>query len=223
MNPRQRQGLLLVMIAAAGLLGVFLLIANYVTNVSKQVGPKTQILVLIKQVPAYQQITTAELGLITVPAKWAPTNALTEPSQAVGLISTTPLQSGTDLQSSMLTSLPTVPPNNQEIAFTIDAESGVAGQLEPGSLVDVVATYGQGGRNGKGYSEFVAREIRVLNVSQVTGSNGSSPILLSVTPQQSLALSYAESTASKVRFVLDAAGSSTTPVPLPPYSPSPAP
>ena len=43
----------------------------------------------------------------------------------------------------MLTSLPTVPPNNQEIAFTIDAESGVAGQLEPGSLVDVVTIESQ--------------------------------------------------------------------------------
>jgi hypothetical protein len=31
MNPRQRQGMMLVVIAAAGLLGVFLLIADYVS------------------------------------------------------------------------------------------------------------------------------------------------------------------------------------------------
>jgi pilus assembly protein CpaB len=223
MNPRQRQGLLLVMIAAAGLLGVFLLIANYVTNVSKQVGPKTQILVLLRRLPAYQEVTSSDLGEITVPVKWAPTNALTEPSEAIGLISTTPLEAGTDLQGSMLASQPTLGPGDQAIAFTIDAESGVAGQLEPGSTVDVIATYGSGGHTGKGYAEFVARDIRVLNVSQITGSSGASPIILSVTPEQSLALSYAESTASKVRFVLDASGATTAPTPLPPYSPSPTP
>lgn len=223
MNPRQRQGLLLVMIAAAGLLGVFLLIANYVTGVSKQVGPKAQILVLIKPLPAYQAVTAADLGEITVPVKWAPAGALTEPSEAIGLISSTQLQSGTDLQEGMLTQQPTLQPGNQEAAFTIDAETGVAGQIEPGSLVDVVAVYGSSGGNGKGYAEFVARDIRVLNVGQLGGSNSSAPITLSLTPQQSLAISYAQSTASKVRFVLDAPGSSTAPAPVPPYSPSPAP
>jgi len=221
MNPRQRQGLLLVMIAAAGLLGVFLLIASYVANVSKQVGPKTQILVLIRSLPAYQQVTASDLGEITVPVKWAPTNALTEPSEAIGLISTTQLEAGTDLQGSMLSELPTLQPGDQEAAFTIDAETGVAGQIEPGSLVDVVATYASGGRTGKGYAEFVARDIRVLDVGQLGGSNSSAPITLSLTPEQSLAISYAESTASKVRFVLDATGSSTTPAPIAPYSPAP--
>ena len=35
LNPRQRQGLLLVVIAPVGLLGVFLLIANYVSSVRR--------------------------------------------------------------------------------------------------------------------------------------------------------------------------------------------
>lgn len=220
MNPRQRQGLLLVMIAAAGLLGVFLLVANYVSNVSKQVGPKTQILVLIRQLPAYQPVTASDLGEIAVPVKWAPANALTEPSEAIGLISTSPLQAGTDLQGSMLTERPTIQPGTQESAFTIDAETGVAGQITAGSLVDVVAVYGSGGRTGKGFAEFVARDIRVLNVGQLSASGGSTPITLLLTPEQSLQMSYVESTANKVRFVLDAPGSSTSPPPVPPYSPS---
>ena len=221
MNPRQRQGLLLVLIAAAGLLGVFLLIVSYVANVSKQVGPKTQILVLIRRLPAYQLVTAADLGVITVPVKWAPTNALTEPSEAINLISTTDLQAGTDLQGGMLTPRPVIAPGNQEGAFTVDAETGVAGQIQPGSLVDVVAVYESGGHTGKGFAEFVERNIRVLNVGQPGGSNGSAPITLSLTPEQSLALSYVESTASKVRFVLDAPGSSTTPPAVPPYTITP--
>lgn len=221
MNPRQRQGLLLVMIAAAGLLGVFLLVANYVSSVSKQVGPKAEILVLIRSLPAYQPVTAADLGEIAVPVKWAPANALTQPSEAIGLISTSQLQGGTDLQGGMLTQQPTLQPGSQESAFTIDAETGVAGQITAGSLVDVVAVYGSGGRTGKGFAEFVVRDIRVLNVGQLSGSGGSTPITLSLTPEQSLQMSYVESTASKVRFVLDAPGSSTSPPAVPPYSPSP--
>jgi pilus assembly protein CpaB len=221
MNPRQRQGLLLVTIAAAGLLGVFLLIANYVTSVSKQVGPKTEIIVLIRPLPAYQAVTASDLGEISVPVKWAPSNALTAPGEAIGLISTTQLSSGTDLQQGMLSQQPALPPGNQEVAFTINAETGVAGQITQGSLVDVIATYGSGGHFGKGYSEFVARDIRVLNVGQLGGSSNSAPILLSLTPEESLALSYAEGTASSLRFVLDAPGSSTAPTPLPPYAPVP--
>src|SRR5436305_923530 len=150
MNPRQRQGLLLVMIAAAGLLGVFLLIANYVADVSKQVGPTTRVLVLLRTLPAYHAVSSADLGERTVPVRWAPANALTEPGEAIGLISTTQLEAGTDLQGTMLTQRPTLQPPNQAVAFPIDAETGVAGQIQAGSLVDVIATYGSGGRFGKG-------------------------------------------------------------------------
>lgn len=220
MNPRQRQGLLLVLLAAAGLLGVFLLIANYVSNVSKQVGPKTQILVLIKPLPAYQQVTAADLGFISVPVKWAPANALSAPDEAIGLISTTPLMSGTDLEQSMLTSQPLLQPGNLEMAITIDAESGVAGQLTQGSLVDVIATYGTGGATGKGVARIVVPYVRVLGVP-ATGANGSGPITLSVTPEQALQISLAETTASKLRLALVAPGSASTPPTVPPVSQTP--
>jgi len=212
MNPRQRQGLLLVIIAAAGLLGVFLLVANYVSNVSKQVGPKEQIMVLLRSLPAYQQVTAADLGTIEVPQKWVPANALTAPDEAIGLISTTPLAAGTDLQQSMLTSQPLLSPNNLEIAITIDAESGVAGQITQGSLVDIIATYGSGGPNGKGISKILVPYVRVLGVPP----GGAGSITLSVTPEQSLQISLAESTASKLRLALIAPGSSSTPPLVPP-------
>jgi pilus assembly protein CpaB len=219
MNPRQRQGLLLVLIAAAGLLGVFLLIANYVSSVSKQVGPKVQILVLIRPLSPYQPVTTADLGFISVPQKWAPTNALQAPGEALGLISTTPLVAGTDLQQGMLTQSPVLGPGNDEIAISIDAETGVAGQITQGSLVDVIATYGSnsGGQGGKAYATYVVRHIKVLGVP----SGGSGPIALSVTPQQALSISLAEATASKLRLALVAPGSSSVPANVPPVSQSP--
>ncbi|MBV9804723.1 MAG: Flp pilus assembly protein CpaB [Solirubrobacterales bacterium] len=215
MNPRQRQGLLLVMIAAAGLLGVFLLIANYVSSVSEQVGPKTQILVLIRSLPAYQPVTAADLGEITVPQKWAPSNAMQAPADALGLISTTPLLAGTDLEAGMLSQQPLLQPGDEEIAFAVDAETGVAGQITQGSLVDMIATYTSGGQTGKGYATFVVRHVRVLGVA--TGASPA-PITLSVTPQQALIISLAQTTASKLTLALVAPGSSATPANVPPVS-----
>ena len=48
MNPRQRRAVLLLALAAAGLLGVFALVANYVSDVDTRVGPKVSVLVLTK-------------------------------------------------------------------------------------------------------------------------------------------------------------------------------
>lgn len=219
MNPRQRQGLLLVTIAAAGLLGVFLLIANYVSNVSKQVGPKEQVLVLLRPLPAYQQVTAGDLGEISVPQKWAPANALTTPDEAIGLISSTPLAAGTDLEQSMLTQEPLLQAGNLEIAINIDAESGVAGQISQGSLVDVIAAYGSSGHSGKAVAKIVVPYVRVLGVPQ--SATGTGTITLSLTPEQALQVSLAETTASKLRLALVAPGSSTTPPPVPPVSQTP--
>jgi pilus assembly protein CpaB len=218
MNPRQRQGLLLVIIAAAGLLGVFLLIASYVSDVSKQVGPMTQVLVLRRALPAYQAVTAADLGFTSVPQKWAPANALRAPAEALNLIATSPLPVGTYLEQGVLTQPPLLQPGSEEIAIPVDAESGVGGQITQGSLVDIIATYGSGGRNGKAFAQYVVRHVRVLDVP--TGA-ASGPLNLALTPQQALVVSLAESTASKVRLALVAPGSPTTPENVPPYSQGP--
>src|SRR5687768_16064880 len=42
MNPRQRRGILLLTLAALGLLGVFALVAGYVADVRAEVDPKVR-------------------------------------------------------------------------------------------------------------------------------------------------------------------------------------
>jgi pilus assembly protein CpaB len=167
-------------------------------------------------------VTAADLGEISVPQKWAPANALTAPDQAIGLISATPLASGTDLEQSMLTQEPLLQPGNLEIAINIDAESGVAGQITQGSLVDVIAVYGAGSGAGNGkaaVAKVVVPYVRVLGVPQSASGTGS--ITLSVTPSQALEISLAEATASKLRLALVAPGSSTTAPPVPPITQTP--
>jgi pilus assembly protein CpaB len=231
LNPRQRQGLLLVAVAAIGLIGVFVLIAGYVSSVSKQVGPKIQVLQLTRPVSQYQPLTTNVLGEVSVPAKWAPHNSLRDPGQLAGLVAGVALPAGTVLQQGMLIAPPALKPNQQEIAIYVDPETDVAGHVTPGSLVNVIATF-QSSRNGVTTSSarVVVPDAQVLSVgvptTQSAPSTGSSqgavqnqvvPITFALTAQQVLQVSYAESFAQKVRLSLVAPGSSPTKVA--PYKP----
>lgn len=222
-NPRQRQGLLLVVIAAAGLLGVFLLIANYVSTISRQVGPKTAVLRLVGPLAPYQPVSAGDLGEVSLPQKWAPSSALTDPSQAVGLVSQVALPAGTELEQGMLTPQAALTPGQREIAVLIDPETGVAGLLTPGALVDIVATFQAKQQGAKSFAEVVVPSVEVLKVTQptATGSgvgNAPVPVTFSLTPKQVLKVSYAESFAQKVRLSIVAPNSGPRHPNPPPYA-----
>lgn len=221
MNPRQRQGLLLVIIAAIGLIAVFVLIADYTSSVSKQVGPKIQVVTLASALSPYEPVSPNMLSEMSVPQKWAPPNAVTDPGPLVGLISHVSLPAGTVLEQGMLTQASTLTPGHREIAIMVDAETGVAGQVAPGDLVDIVATFQRSGSNG-GYAEVVVPNATVLYVGQLTGGDGSGevPVTFSLTPEDVLKVSYAESFAQKVRLSKVAPGPTSTSATSdpPPYS-----
>jgi pilus assembly protein CpaB len=228
MNPRQRQGLMLVVIAAAGLLGVFLLIADYVSSVSKQVGAKISVVTLVSPLSPYEPVQPNMLGEISVPQKWAPRNAVTDPDQLIGLVSQTPLSAGTELQQGMLAPGPSLAQGQRAMSIIVDAGSGVGLQIQPGDLVDVLAAYQGGGSQGAGLAsrnraEVVVPSARVLTIETPTsgsgGGSGSVPVILSLTPVQAQEVLYAESFAAKLILTKVAPGSA--PAALPPYSPSP--
>lgn len=230
LNPRQRQGALLLVIAAAGLIGVFVLIAGYVRNVSTQVGPKIQVLELNQTVQPYQLITSSMLGYVSVPAKWAPQNAMRSPSEAVNEVSDVTLPAGTELERGMLSLPPTVQGNQEEMAIYVDAETGVAGQIAPGSQVSIVATF-QGNNTNKASARVIVPVAKVIGVGVPTTAGGSGtgssqpsaqgqvvPVTFALTPDQVLAVSYAESFAQKVRLALMAPGTAVPAAPAP-YKP----
>lgn len=230
LNPRQRQGALLLVIAAAGLIGVFVLIAGYVSNVSKQVGQKVQVLELNTALQPYQPITVSMLGYVSVPAKWAAQTDLRSPASAVGLVSDVALPAGTRLEQGMLTPAPTLQAGQEEMAIYVDPETGVAGQITAGSEVSIVATYG-GNNTNRSSARVVVPVAKVLGIGTPTSSGGSGtgssqpsaqgqvvPVTFALTPNQVLAVSYAESFAQKVRLVLMPSGSGV-PAPPPPYKP----
>jgi len=223
MNPRQRQGLLLVVIAAAGLIGVFVLVANYVSSVSKQVGPKVDVLTLVRPLQAYQPVTASDLGVVALPEKWVPGTALRDASQALDQISPVPLPTGTELEQGMLTSPPTLRPGEREFALPVDQTTGVANQVQAGSVVDVVATFSGSGQSRSGNqssARVIVSDVTVLLAGQSgNNSSGAGVVTLALTPQQVQQVAYAESFAQKVWLSLVAPGTTGAQPLLPPYQP----
>jgi pilus assembly protein CpaB len=220
MNPRQRQGLLLVVIAAAGLIGVFLLVANYVSGVSKQVGPKVDVLTLIRPLQAYQPVTSSDLGFVALPQKWVPGTALRDASQALDQISPVPLPTGTELEQGMLTDRAALRPGEQEFGLPVDQTTGVANQVQAGSVVDIVATFSGSGQSRTASARVIVSDVSVLVAAQSgTSSSGGGVVTLALTPQQVQEVAYAESFAQKVWLSLVAPGTTGTQPQLPPYQP----
>src|SRR4051812_31935941 len=142
MNPRQRRAILLLALAAAGLLGVFVLVANYVGNVETQVGDKMIVLELTQPVAANEAIRDEMVTEKVVPRRWAPKAALTQRDQLVGEVAAADLQPNSILQEGMLEAPPQIKRGQREVAILVDASTGVAGRITPGSRVDVIAAYG---------------------------------------------------------------------------------
>jgi pilus assembly protein CpaB len=141
MNPRQRRAVLLLVLAVAGLFGVFVLIANYVSEVEKQVGDKVVVLELTKPAKANEAIRDDDVIEKTIPKRWAPAAALKDRTQLIGYVAAADIQARSILQDGMLVTPPEISEGQREVAILVDAATGVAGKIEPGRQVDVIASY----------------------------------------------------------------------------------
>jgi pilus assembly protein CpaB len=215
---------LLLVVAAAGLLGVFALVANYVSDVDTQVGPKVSVLVLSKDAKKNQAITDEMVVEKQIPRRWAPKSAL-DRSQLVGFVAGSDLARNSILQEGMLVAPPQLSQNEREVAILVDASTGVAGRIEEGSHVDVIAAY-PGEQNGvkPNRSVVVVAGARVLAVGQprLKSSGGVQdggsqadptqvvPVTFALTKDQELQVSYAQSFAQDVRLALIPPGEDAT-------------
>jgi pilus assembly protein CpaB len=219
MNPRQRRAILLLALAAAGLVVVFVLVANYVSDVETQVGDKMFVLELTQPAKANQAITDEMVARKVVPRRWAPKAALTDPNQLVGYVAAADLQPNSILQEGMLSSPPQIKTGQREVAILVDASTGVAGRITPGSHVDVIAAYGgkeattgQAGQPNR--TEVIVPGAQVLAVGQprLKGANGAQeapqnptqvvPVTFALNKQQELKVAHAQTFAADVRLAL---------------------
>ena len=222
MNPRQRRGLLLLVLSGLGLLAVFGLVASYVADVRTEVDPKIKLLVLDEPVKAFESIPDGAVAEITMPKRWAPRTALRSRSELVGYVAGTDLSTDSLLQKDMLITPPDLKPGEREVAILVDAETGVAGKLGPDSVVDVLGTFAGNPDQGiKPYSTVVVPAARIIAVgeAQLKGGRGVQPaesdpkevvpVTFALTPKQQLRVTEAESHSEEVRLALRRPGDST--------------
>lgn len=210
MNPRQRRGLLLVLVAAAGAIAVFVSVAGYVEDVRTQVGPTLTALRLDGDVAAHDPITPEMVSDVTMPRRWAPPGVLTDRIQLAGMVAPTALPAGTLLQDGVLVPEPALSTGERELAILVDAETGVAGKIGPGTVVDIFATF-PGSDAEPPQSAIVVQQARIVDVGLPQteeeqdgfgGPNQVLPVTFALSVEESLQLAYIESFSEKVRLAL---------------------
>ena len=98
MNPRQRRGILLLTLAALGLLVVFVLVAGYVADVREEVDPKVRVLALAAPAERDKAITDDMVKEVEMPERWAPPAALRDRSRLVAQVATSDIPEDAILQ-----------------------------------------------------------------------------------------------------------------------------
>lgn len=206
-------------LAVVGAIAVFVSVFGYVRSVSREVGPLVTAYKFSKAVPRLGAIEGATLEQVKIPERWLPEAAIQSFDTTRGLVATRDIAQGSLLQQGMAGPPPELRPGQREIAILINAETGVAGRINPGDLVDIYATFADT-QNKSAVSRVVVANAQVLAIGtlqQVDGEtdtgNGTRyrqndvvPVTFALSIQESLRVAYAESFGVKVRLALIAPG-----------------
>ncbi|AXK37818.1 Flp pilus assembly protein CpaB [Streptomyces armeniacus] len=231
MNSRQRRGVILIVVSALCAVGAFAGVLTVIRNVESKVGPETTAYELRSDIPAYEPLDRDQFRKIEMPERWLPDTAVTDLGKLRGKIAVNPLRKGSLLQSDMMADRPALEPGQQEIAIMIDSETGVAGKINPGSKVNIYATFegdrtgGAGGKAQPSQSKVIVNNAEVIDVGELTPFKDNDeddartrereregvPITFALSTADAQRVAYAESFAEHVRLALVAPGSEPIP------------
>ncbi|MFG2683005.1 Flp pilus assembly protein CpaB [Streptomyces sp. NPDC048392] len=221
MNSRQRRGIILLILSILCALGAFAGVLSVVNDVKSKVGPEVAAYRLKSDIKPYTELGATQFEKIEMPERWLSENAVTDLSEVRGKIAVTRLKAGSLLQTDMIVDPPALRPGQQEVAILIDAATGVAGKITPGSSVNVYATF-EGQREGDpDQSKIIVTNAKVIDVGELTSlkpDEGSRdreptdavPITFALSTIDAQRITYAESFARRVRLALVAPGGDTT-------------
>lgn len=189
----------------------------YVNGTAKQADagvPTGTVLVAVAPIPANSKVTPEQVKVETRPATYIPQGAALTPEEIVGRVSKAELFPGEAVldakfyppgqEASMV--LP-VPPGKRAVTVAVDEVVGVAGFVQPGSLVDVVGTLDIDNRP---VSKVLLQKIQVLAIAQDYEKKEEqeakvvSSATLAVTPQESEVLILAADR-GKIRLAMRSA------------------
>ncbi|MER5909194.1 Flp pilus assembly protein CpaB [Streptomyces sp. NPDC001982] len=219
MNSRQRRGVILLILSVVCALGAFAGVLSVIDDVKSKVGPEVTAYRLRSDVAPYTTLDTGQFEKIEMPKRWLSVNAVTNLREIDGKIAVTTLRKGSLLQTDMIVDQPALKPGEQEVAIMIDAATGVAGKITPGSRVNVYATFEGKQPSAPDQSKIIVTSARVLDVGKLTSLEPDSrnqrptdavPITFALSTIDAQRITYAESFAQRVRLALVAPGSQTT-------------
>ncbi|MDX2593866.1 MULTISPECIES: Flp pilus assembly protein CpaB [Streptomyces] len=221
MNSRQRRGVILLILSVLCALGAFAGVLSVVHDVQSKVGPEVSAYRVRSDVKPYTALSTGQFEKIKMPERWLSGNAVTDLRQIQGKIAVTTLRAGSLLQTDMIVDQPALQQGQQEVAIMIDAATGVAGKITPGSRVNVYATF-EGKKDGDpDQSKIIVTNARVLDVGHITALDPDRskdqqqpteavPITFALSTLDAQRITYAESFAQRVRLALVAPGGQTS-------------
>ncbi|MEU6006809.1 Flp pilus assembly protein CpaB [Streptomyces sp. NPDC047453] len=221
MNSRQRRGVILLILSVICALAAFAGVLSVISDVKSKVGPEVAAYQLRTDVAPYTTLSTGQFEKVKMPKRWLSPNAVTDLGQIQGKIAVTTLRKGSLLQSDMLVNQPALQPGQQEVAIMIDAATGVAGKITPGSTVNVYATFGGQRQGDPAQSKIIVTNAKVLDVGRITALQPNAdnraqqptdavPITFALSTIDAQRITYAESFAQRVRLALVAPGSDTS-------------
>lgn len=205
-------------LAIVGAVAVFGSVLSYVSSVGAEVGPKTASYEFVHDVARNTVIQSTDLKQVQIPQKWLPDAVVASFDATRGLVATVDIRRGSLLQEGMAGPPPELAPGQRELAILIDAETGVAGKIRSGDLVDIYATFQR--ENQDDQARVLVAGAKVLAIGQLQQITGQSrdagaqrfssdqvvPVTFALGVGDSLKLAYAESFAVKVRLALVAPG-----------------
>ncbi|NEB76159.1 Flp pilus assembly protein CpaB [Streptomyces sp. SID14478] len=226
MNSRQRRGVILLVVSALCALGAFAGVLSVIRDVNSKVGPEVTAYRLKSDVAPYKELSDDQFEKVEMPERWLSDTAVTSLRQVRGKIAVTQLKKGSLLQTDMIVARPELKAGQQEIAIMIDAETGVAGKIDPGSKVNIYATFKAENDKQRDQSKVIVENAEVLDVGKLTpidqqgaGSSGNNatrrqgeavPITFALSAADAQRVAYAESFATHVRLALVAPGDAGT-------------
>lgn len=170
------------------------------------VGVMTQVVVAAKPIPAKTVISPDMIAVQAIPEQYVTGAAIRRKEEAAGKTTTVPLAEGEIILESNLAQdrrgsamAYWIPAGTRAVTVAVNEIIGVAGFIQPGDRVDVLATFPRQ-LAGMDKTRLVLEDIPVLAVARQTEADGEkfkdfksyTSVTLAVTPQQGLILALAE-------------------------------
>lgn len=210
MNPRQRRGIVLILVSLVVAAATFFVVMRYVASVNSQVGTRVTVYQASTPIEAYTPLSAQNLTPIEVPKRWVADSAILTLDELVGRRVGFRLNTGSTVSSDMLIPSSSLNRNEREVAINVNAVTGVAGRVRPGDRVDIYAVFGDVPGLPKTV-KVLARDIRVVSIAgqqtvvqqstQGTNEQQVVPVTLALVPTDAMAVTYAANFATEVRLV----------------------